>query len=1037
MISQRTLNIQTSLSLLSLLVCGLLAAKPMASDRKDPFSPEVQQKAFKLADGFIIELVASEKNGLINPIDLTFDDAGRLWTQTAKMYPNDPVSGINFGTAMKMMKNEKVINSDPRFKKVKRFYQLKEKGSDQILIIDDPTQNSKGPLRVWADGLTIPQSILPYKDGCYVAHGSEMFFLNDSDRDGRQDTVKTLFTNFGFFDTHTMSHSFVRGPGGQVHFSQGAINAGKVKVVATGEELDVTYCKNLRFNHEATKLEIINCWKDNIWGYQIRANGEWYGTSANDNGLSVTPMEPMTSVAGIGGDKLRSYQPFMPPPHKFRVGGTGISGLAFSEDGASGFPAEWKDVAILANPITQSLNTVRIIRNSDGAIEAQHLTDLLTCSDDWFRPVNLEFGPDGCLYIADWYNKIISHNEVTTDHPDRDRKHGRIWRIRHISQKPRTIPNLIKAPNPELVKHLSAEILWEKRAAWHQIVDRGAKELAPALQALIQDTSQDDVTRIHALWSLEGLGIFDQATLDSFLKSGNDHLVREAIRSLASFDLPTAQAAGIMAPFVSSENAMVRSQLLRSLRELGEASAESIHLLVEASKPAALGNEMGGNYERNFERFLALMALEDYQSELKSYLASPSATQMPATNILWAVQALPAEEKSAIFANIWTNGTKGEIDANTFAAMTHMLGDDRVRQTVAQTFKLRSEEMLEIALANHDRINGPEVATFYEKAIAGDLASGDSKRVKIALNQIIKLRSPAHTKMLMNLLQSGASPADQIFTALGNDRKIGVSQYRAISENENLADLLRIKALVASSITGSKTLLPDTKNLLSKLDQSRQKELVSRLSWTKPGVGILMQLYQQKVIKIGHWNYRSAQRAQKALRRSKSAQQLFRHFTTLEKVANAARAQRVQHYTKVIPTLKGNPAVGQGLFGMCLVCHEVNGGGQKIAPSLDGSANRNLEHLLTAIVNPNEAIEGAYGLYYLVKKNGESVEGYRASSGDAGVSIAAPGGAVTFIAASDIYDQGGVAGQSFMPTNFDAFPDQTMADLIAYIQSLK
>ena len=430
--------------------CSFLPAKPVASDRKNPLSPAEELKTFQMADGFVIELVASEEHGVINPIDLTFDDAGRLWTQTAEMYPNDPVSGINFGTAMKMMKDEGRIDSDPRFAKVKRYYQLKSRGTDKILILDDPTKPATGPLRVWADGLTIPQSVLPYKDGCYVAHGSEMFFLSDSDGDGKQDKAKNIFSNFGFFDTHTMSHSFVRAPGGQVHFSQGAINSGKVKITATGEEVEVTYCKNLRFNHEATELEIINCWRDNIWGYDLRANGEWYGTSANDNGYSVTPMEPMSSIDGIGKDKIRPYQPFMPSIHEFRVGGSGISGLAFSEDGASGFPAEWKDIAILANPITQSLNTVKIVRNPDGSVEAELLSNLLKSTDEWFRPVNIVFGPDGCLYIADWYNKIISHNEVSTDNPDRDRKHGRIWR------RPPRVAKARPRPQPDQDTHRQA-----------------------------------------------------------------------------------------------------------------------------------------------------------------------------------------------------------------------------------------------------------------------------------------------------------------------------------------------------------------------------------------------------------------------------------------------------------------------------------------------------------------------------------------------------------------------------------------------------
>src|SRR5690606_24469691 len=119
-----------------------------------------------------------------------------------------------------------------------------------------------------------------------------------------------------------------------------------------------------------------------------------------------------------------------------------------------------KDVALLANPITSTINAVKVIRNPDGTISSEHLPDLLSSADKSFRPVNMEFGPDGCLYVADWYNKIISHNEIPTTHPDRDKTHGRIWRIRHVNQKIPEVPNFYTMPTNELPGHLKSPILW-------------------------------------------------------------------------------------------------------------------------------------------------------------------------------------------------------------------------------------------------------------------------------------------------------------------------------------------------------------------------------------------------------------------------------------------------------------------------------------------------------------------------------------------------------------------------------------------------
>lgn len=554
---------------LPLMAGGILHAKKTHSYRADVWTPENEQAGFIVPEGFVVELVASERDGIVNPIDLAFDDAGRLWTQTASMYPLDPFSEQSFGEIRKLMEDPDIMEKNPEFKRIRDLYEGKTKGDDKILVIDDPWSPTPSQPRVWADGLAIPQSILPYRDGAYVAHGSELIYLEDSDGDGTADKRSTLLTGFGFVDTHTMSHLLVRAPGNWIHFSHGALNKGLVKSMVSGATAPIEYSKIVRMSMDGARFNVVSAGLNNIWGFQLRANGQWYGTEANDMSWSVVPMEPGTGLKGIGGDRIRPYQPWIPQLHDFRVGGTGISGLEFSEDGNSGFPAEWKDVAFLANPITNTINSVRIVRNPDGSVSAEHLPDFLESQDDWFRPVNLEFGPDGCLYVADWYNKIVSHNEVSRSHPDRDKSHGRIWRIRHESQTPRPIPNLYETPTAQLPAHLKAPTLWEKRAAWHQIADRKALELAPQLVALAADDKQDPITRIHSLWSLESLQYFDTKLMDALVGTEDGDLRREAIRSLASFDLTASQLARYLTGADQDPNAMVRSQALRTIIDAG------------------------------------------------------------------------------------------------------------------------------------------------------------------------------------------------------------------------------------------------------------------------------------------------------------------------------------------------------------------------------------------------------------------------------------------------------------------------------------
>ena len=135
---------------------------------------------------------------------------------------------------------------------------------------------------------------------------------------------------------------------------------------------------------------------------------------------------------------------------------------------------------------------------------------------------------------------------------------------------------------------------------------------------------------------------------------------------------------------------------------------------------------------------------------------------------------------------------------------------------------------------------------------------------------------------------------------------------------------------------------------------------------------------------------------------------------------------------------KGDPAAGQVLFQTCLNCHQVGGKGQNIAPSLDGSASREDEALLTAVLDPDAAVESGYTVYRVSKKDGTNFEGYLVGQDNRGTTLAFMGGAKTFIPADQIKSQGTLGGRSFMVKGLiDTYSDQQVADLLAYIRTLK
>lgn len=1038
------------LTTLFLAIIGLFIFSPAADNgKKIPDgqinTPEEELAGFKVPEGFAVELVASERDGIIKPVDLTFDDAGRLWTQTARMYPLEPVADIQWNDLIRLMDDPNAQRNHPNFKRILDLYQGKTKGSDQVLVLSGLYGSDTVKTAVWADGLAIPMSIMPYKDGAYVAQGSELFFLRDRDQDGKADERIPLLTGFGFTDSHTMTHVLVRAPGGWINFSHGALNKGEVSSFTSEVKLRIDYSKIARFSLDAKKLELVNAGLNNIWGYQLRHNGQWYGCEANDLGYSVVPMEPGTGYPGIGNERLRPYQPWMPELHQFRVGGTGISGLAFADDTNGSFPAEWKDVALIANPITSTINAVRIVRNADGTVTATHLPDLLTSEDKWFRPVNMEFGPDGCLYIADWYNKIISHNEIPTSHPDRDKSHGRIWRIRYKNREPKIIPDYYRVKTEDLVKGLQSPSLWEKRAAWHQISDRPIAEtqkLAFSLVQLASDDSRDEITRIHALWSLEGIKYYDAALLKMLLQSPLDNLRREAVRSLTSFSPGTAQVAAFLKDMVEDKNPMVRSQVIRTLEEYGTADQATIEILVRASKPALEGNAMGGAYERNFERFLACKALEAYPDALQAFLDSPASERMSSENLLWAIRALPSGRKEAAFLKWWPRLNITRLNEPDFVFVAGMLDNKAVFEMVKPVIHNKDNAALytRFALNNQTQLQSSGLSLMLQAPVAQLLREHAEKDINLALDaagrfNIEQVRDAVIARMNT---RSSEKTIQLALKMLDNNPQLNRDVFKGVAENINFPFSVRTRALNSLAIADKLAALRITGNWISRLNTSQKTELVKLLSSSKKGAELVTDLYEKKSLDLSLFDLSVAERIRNSLTEDNRAAAIWEAVKKRNEEERKALQSRLARYIAIAEKKAGDARAGKVLFQTCLMCHSVGNEGKRIAPALDGSANRDHEALLTAILDPDAAVESGYALYRVTKKNGTTVEGYLVHKNERGTTIAFMGGSQLFVEASAIQSQGFIPGRSFMTKGLiDHYSDKQVADLLAYIGTLK
>jgi hypothetical protein len=331
-----------------------------------------------------------------------------------------------------------------------------------------------------------------------------------------------------------MPHQFTRAPGGWIWMAQGAFNYGKVRRPSDPPDAGVQFdqCRMAKFRPDGSQFTITSQGPCNIWGLVINGEGEAFIQEANDYGYPVMPFHEFANYPGCSDKQMKSYAPEFPgTAPDFKMGGTGLSGLALT-DKAGPYPEPWRDVMLVANPITNRINAIKLHRDGP-RWKLEKLADLVVSEDPWFRPVAISVGPDGCLYIVDWYNKIISHNEVPRNHPDRDKTRGRIWRIKPTGAKPFDVADLTHATQDELVAKLGGESLSQSQLAWQALVDRPQQGMEAKLRAVVADEKQPAEKRIQALWAVEAEQKADDALLKPLLTSSNRNIRREAVRAWA------------------------------------------------------------------------------------------------------------------------------------------------------------------------------------------------------------------------------------------------------------------------------------------------------------------------------------------------------------------------------------------------------------------------------------------------------------------------------------------------------------------------
>jgi putative heme-binding domain-containing protein len=437
---------------------ALFAGPPVVES--DPLPPEEQIEKFHLPPGFAIQLVASEPD-IQKPMNLNFDSRGRLWVTHSIEYPFPA-------------KDDAV----PR---------------DAVTILDGIGPDGKATrISKFADGLNIPIGVLPLNDGKEAILWSipHLWKMRDTDGDGKADEREILFGPYDYVDTHGDQNALKIGPDGWVYANHGFRNDSKIRRAGEGPVvLELNSGNNYRFRPDGSEIEAFGWGQVNPFGSCFDDYGNLFTADCHSKPISLVLRGGYIDSFGKPHDGLGFTPAITGDDH----GSTGIAGVVFYD--APQFPAEYRRNLFVGNVVTNRVHRdVPEWRGSTPWIQKPE--DFLVCDDWWFHPVDLQIGPDGALYIADFYNCIIGHYEVDLKHPRRDRHRGRIWRVvwKGLDNKTATpgpaIP-FAELPTAKLFDRLNDPNLIVRTAATNELSGRPdfAAELRSQLQK-IREPSQ-------------------------------------------------------------------------------------------------------------------------------------------------------------------------------------------------------------------------------------------------------------------------------------------------------------------------------------------------------------------------------------------------------------------------------------------------------------------------------------------------------------------------------------------------------------------
>ncbi|MDP7049186.1 MAG: FG-GAP-like repeat-containing protein [Verrucomicrobiota bacterium] len=927
-----------------------------------PKSPEESTKAIETLPGYKVELMVSEPL-VMDPVAFEWDEHGRLWVVEMADYP---------------------LGLDD-----------KGKPGGRIRILEDRDGDSRyDRTTIFLDDLPYPSGVMPWRDGALVSATPNILFARDTNGDGTADETKVLFTGFGEGNQQHRMNGFEYGLDNWVYAANGD-SGGTIRSPGKQHSINIRG-RDFRFNPNTLAFDTQA--GQTQFGRRRDDWGNWFGNNNSFIGWNYPFPEhyirrnPQLTTARNRqtlGNYNRSHliKSISQPVQRFNLVGTakhitaGNSPTPYRDELFDKPTGQLLFVSAPAyNVVRREVLTPDRLSFKSSRPEGANGQEFIASRDAWFRPIMLKTGPDGALWIADFYRLVLEHPEWIPNDVERKLQlragsdRGRLYRVFPANKIPRPFHSLAVKTVPELVAALDSPSGWQRDTAQRLLVDRGDASAVPHLAKLLKNSDRP-TARLHALCTLDGLKQIQPEHIRQGLEDRHPGVREHAIRVAESL-FRTGQVDDLdqtLAQAVSDSDPRVLAQMAFSLGEWKSPIASRLlgRLAMRSSGDPDLQTAIASSASDHSVNILKDLINE---GDIRSY--------GPLTGNLLALAGAEAstDEIKKLLLNLTTKIDK--LETWRLTALSALLENAQKRNLPRSELGLDAEllDSLKVIVENHSTETGDRVAA-------------------------------------LRLLTNIANDAKQVRTIL--HRQLGALSPTPLFDLA-LDELNKRDPATAPLLTHWKSYSPNRKN----------RVLQHILNDEKKTLGLLFAIDNKLVLpaEIGTaFRQLLKQHSNKTIRGQATA-----HFGR----QNTQRDLLVADRLAKVNSLKGDAASGELLFTThCTACHKLGNTGNAAGPDLAAITDKSPRALLSAILNPNQAVEDRFSVYALVTKDGTQLAGMISSEGANSVALMDLNGQQRQVLRTNIQSLTGL-GRSLMPEGFEqVLNNQQLADLIAHINA--